>query len=70
METMREMLDLALLCVDGSVNRPSMENVVEELERIQREIKGYDTIEEIGNVTLGSELFNGSSSAGVQSPIS
>ncbi|KAJ4726029.1 hypothetical protein OWV82_004806 [Melia azedarach] len=56
----KEMMVLALQCVDISPRRPSMRHMVEELERIQqREIGRLDSEfgEEIGAVTLGSELF-------------
>lgn len=55
----RLMMKLALLCVDASTRRPSMAQIVQELERIQREIAPmYSQFnEEIGAVTLGSELF-------------
>ncbi|CAL0332286.1 unnamed protein product [Lupinus luteus] len=55
----RNMMKLALLCVDVSYRRPSMRQIVQELEHIQREIAHlYSQFsEEIGVVTLGSELF-------------
>ncbi|XP_058753334.1 probable serine/threonine-protein kinase PBL28 [Vicia villosa] len=55
----RRMMKLALLCVDAILRRPSMAHIVQELERIQRDIAPlYSEInEEIGVVTLGSELF-------------
>ncbi|KAK7272144.1 hypothetical protein RJT34_28566 [Clitoria ternatea] len=56
----RRMMKLALLCVDVTSRRPSsMAQIVQELERIQREIASmYSQYnEEIGVVTLGSELF-------------
>ncbi|RDX77136.1 putative serine/threonine-protein kinase PBL28, partial [Mucuna pruriens] len=55
----RRMMKLALLCVDVTYRRPSMAQIVQELERIQREIAPlYSQFnEEIGAVTLGSELF-------------
>ncbi|KAE9585753.1 putative protein kinase RLK-Pelle-RLCK-IXa family [Lupinus albus] len=53
------MMKLALLCVDVSYRRPSMRQIVQELECIQREIAPFYSqfSEEIGVVTLGSELF-------------
>ncbi|KAK7402129.1 hypothetical protein VNO78_14149 [Psophocarpus tetragonolobus] len=53
------MMKLALLCVDVTSRRPSMAQIVQELERIQREIAPmYSRFNhEIGAVTLGSELF-------------
>ncbi|ESW22200.1 hypothetical protein PHAVU_005G135500 [Phaseolus vulgaris] len=55
----RQILMLALLCVDVTFRRPSMAQIVLELERIQREIAPmYSQFnDEIGAVTLGSELF-------------
>ncbi|XP_004487114.1 probable serine/threonine-protein kinase PBL28 isoform X2 [Cicer arietinum] len=55
----RRMMKLALVCVDVIHRRPSMAHIVQELERIQRDIAPlYSQInEEIGVVTLGSELF-------------
>ena len=55
----RRIMRLAWLCMDMSFRRPSMGQVVQELERIQREIGPlYSQVnEEIGAVTLGSELF-------------
>ncbi|KAG4968466.1 hypothetical protein JHK87_034117 [Glycine soja] len=55
----RRMMKLALLCVDVTSRRPSMAQIVQELEQIQREIAPvYSQFnEEIGAVTLGSELF-------------
>lgn len=55
----RSMMKLALLCVDVTFRRPSMGQIVQELELIQREIAPlYSQVnEEIGVVTLGSELF-------------
>ncbi|KAJ1409203.1 Serine-threonine/tyrosine-protein kinase, catalytic domain [Sesbania bispinosa] len=55
----RQMMNLALLCVDVTFRRPSMAQIVQELERIQRDIAPLycQDNEEIGVVTLGSELF-------------
>ncbi|KAG4384657.1 hypothetical protein AAZX31_13G307800 [Glycine max] len=55
----RRVMKLALLCVDVTSRRPSMAQIVHELEQIQREIAPmYSQFnEEIGAVTLGSELF-------------
>ncbi|KAJ9698128.1 hypothetical protein PVL29_007293 [Vitis rotundifolia] len=60
MDAVKEMMELALACVDISVRRPTMKKVVEELERIQHREIGHQQAqlgEEIGVVTLGSELF-------------
>ncbi|MED6155830.1 hypothetical protein PIB30_009038 [Stylosanthes scabra] len=53
------MMRLALLCIGMSYTRPSMGQIVQELERIQREIAPlYSHVnEDIAVVTLGSELF-------------
>ncbi|KAK0606482.1 hypothetical protein LWI29_038242 [Acer saccharum] len=56
----REMMELALQCIDISRRRPSTRRIVEVLERIQEgEISRLDSEfgEDIGAVTLGSELF-------------
>lgn len=56
----KQMMELALMCIDASEQRPHMTIVVEELERIEaREISHFhiEVDEEIGAVTLGSELF-------------
>ncbi|KAL1298614.1 probable serine/threonine-protein kinase PBL28 isoform X1 [Arachis ipaensis] len=55
----RRMVRLALLCISKSYRRPSMGQIVQELERIQREIAPFysQVNEDIGVVTLGSELF-------------
>lgn len=56
----KQMMELALLCVDISLKRPSMRNVVEELEQIQERQTAHlrsESIEGIGAVTLGSDLF-------------
>ena len=56
----KQMMELALICIEASEHRPQMKNVVQELERIQtREISHFhiEVHEEIGAVTLGSELF-------------
>ncbi|XP_057509857.1 probable serine/threonine-protein kinase PBL28 isoform X2 [Actinidia eriantha] len=58
-QAVKQMSELALLCVDTGT-RPSMKSVVEELERIQEgEIRHLHSGlgEEIGIVTLGSDLF-------------
>ncbi|XP_047324404.1 leucine-rich repeat receptor protein kinase HPCA1-like isoform X2 [Impatiens glandulifera] len=56
-----KMMGLALVCVGSGVERPTMEKVVEQLERIlEREIGPVLESRqsgEIGLVTLGSELF-------------
>lgn len=55
----RRIVKLALLCVDVILRRPSMAHIVQELERIQRDIGPLysENNEEIGVVKLGSELF-------------
>jgi len=55
----RRILMLALQCVDATSRRPSMAQIVLQLEQIQREIAPmYSQFnDEIGAVTLGSELF-------------
>ncbi|KAE8734427.1 Leucine-rich repeat receptor-like protein kinase, putative isoform 2 [Hibiscus syriacus] len=56
----KQVVDLALQCVDIRSIRPSMRSIVEELQRIQEtEIGGlqFEAGEEIEAVTLGSELF-------------
>ncbi|MBA0807342.1 hypothetical protein Gohar_023152, partial [Gossypium harknessii] len=56
----KQVVDLALQCVDIRPRRPLMRSIVEELERIQEtEIGGlpFEAGEEIRDVTLGSELF-------------
>ncbi|CAM8919557.1 unnamed protein product [Rhodiola kirilowii] len=53
-------LELALLCIDSSLNRPSMINVVQQLERIEEKEFGVtheDSNQEIVPVALGSDLF-------------
>ncbi|KAL7198177.1 hypothetical protein ACSBR2_020657 [Camellia fascicularis] len=60
MHAVKQMMDLALLCIDMSIRRPAMKSVVEELERIQ--VSDFGNLhsgmgEDIGIVTLGSELF-------------
>ena len=60
MNAVKEMMELALACVDISVRRPTMKNVVEELEGTQHREIGHLQTQfggEIGVVTLGSELF-------------
>ncbi|XVE79754.1 hypothetical protein DITRI_Ditri14bG0081900 [Diplodiscus trichospermus] len=56
----KQVVELALQCVDISPRRPSMRSIVEGLERIQEKEIGrlhFESGEEIGAVTLGSELF-------------
>ncbi|GKV01204.1 hypothetical protein SLEP1_g13775 [Rubroshorea leprosula] len=56
----KQIMKLALQCINMSLRRPSMRNVVKELERIQEREVGHlhlELGEEIGAVTLGSELF-------------
>ncbi|ONI00675.1 hypothetical protein PRUPE_6G101300 [Prunus persica] len=61
MQAAKQMMELALMCIDASQQRLQMQIVVEELERIHRasEISHFHVKvdEEIGAVTLGSELF-------------
>ncbi|KAG9445585.1 hypothetical protein H6P81_011713 [Aristolochia fimbriata] len=54
-----QMMNLALLCVGISAERPTICDVVRELELIQENQIGYQQLtgEEISVVTLGSELF-------------
>lgn len=59
-DAVKEMMQLALACVDISARRPTMKKVVEELERIQQGEIGRlqaQLSDEIVVVTLGSELF-------------
>lgn len=54
------MMELALTCLNPSIRRPPMRFVVQELENIEeREISQFhsELDLQIGNVTLGSELF-------------
>ncbi|XP_022731213.1 probable serine/threonine-protein kinase PBL28 [Durio zibethinus] len=56
----KQIVELALQCIEISPRRPSMKSIVEELERIQEKEIGrliFESAEEIGAVTLGSELF-------------
>ncbi|KAJ7980991.1 Pkinase_Tyr domain-containing protein [Quillaja saponaria] len=55
----RQVMGLALLCLDMSYSRPSMRRIVQVLEMIQERETGHfhSQSEEIGPVTLGSELF-------------
>lgn len=61
MQAAKQMMELALMCIDASQQRLQMQIVVEELERIHRasEISQFhvEVDEEIGAVALGSELF-------------
>ncbi|OMO67475.1 hypothetical protein CCACVL1_20502 [Corchorus capsularis] len=60
MRAAKDVVELALQCLDVSSRRPSMKSIVQELERIQEKEIGRLHIgleEEIGAVTLGSELF-------------
>ncbi|KAJ9178127.1 hypothetical protein P3X46_010037 [Hevea brasiliensis] len=60
MQAAGQMMELALHCVDISRKRPSMVRVVQEIEQIHRREMGFlqpEFGEEIGSVTLGSELF-------------
>ncbi|KAF8397684.1 hypothetical protein HHK36_016605 [Tetracentron sinense] len=59
-DTVRWMMELALQCVDSSVQRPIMKSVVRELELIQVREMGHRPTglgQEIDVFTLGSELF-------------
>lgn len=60
MQAAGQMMELALQCVDISAKRPSMVRIVQEIEQIQRREMGFlqpEFVEEIGSVTLGSDLF-------------
>ncbi|KAG2673914.1 hypothetical protein I3843_13G098200 [Carya illinoinensis] len=59
MDVAKQMLELALQCLDASIRRPSMKRVAEELEKIQASKYGHlhSGSFEIGAVKLGSELF-------------
>ncbi|KAF7153601.1 hypothetical protein RHSIM_Rhsim01G0216800 [Rhododendron simsii] len=61
LNAVKQMMELALLCVDTGTRRPVMRSVVEELERIRAAEIGHlhsgGLGEEIGMVTLGSDLF-------------
>ncbi|XAR59966.1 Non-specific serine/threonine protein kinase [Bertholletia excelsa] len=60
MQAVRQMMELALLCTDTGVRRPTMTAIVEELERIRESELGHlhpGLTEDISVVTLGSELF-------------
>ncbi|PQQ01745.1 putative serine/threonine-protein kinase PBL28 isoform X2 [Prunus yedoensis var. nudiflora] len=61
MQAAKQMMELALMCIAASQQRLQMQIVIEELERIHRasEISHFhvEVDEEIGAVTLGSELF-------------
>ncbi|KAH0997124.1 hypothetical protein GBA52_020988 [Prunus armeniaca] len=61
MQAAKQMMELALMCIDASQQRLQMQIVVQELERIHRasEISQFhvEADEEIGAVALGSELF-------------
>ncbi|KAM7502084.1 hypothetical protein LguiB_000988 [Lonicera macranthoides] len=59
-DAVKKMMELALLCIDIGERRPSMNNIVQELEKIQEREIGHlhsHLNEDIGMVTLGSELF-------------
>ncbi|XWS71815.1 hypothetical protein CRYUN_Cryun03dG0170400 [Craigia yunnanensis] len=56
----KQVVELALQCVEISPGRPYMNSIVEELERIQEKEIGrlhFESGEEIGAVTLGRVLF-------------
>ncbi|KAK4255083.1 hypothetical protein QN277_008128 [Acacia crassicarpa] len=55
----KKILKLAIMCLNKSITRPSMGQIVRELELIQREFSALHSYssEEIGGVTLGSDLF-------------
>ena len=60
MHDAKQVVELALQCVEISPRRPSMKSIVEKLEQIQEKEIGrlhFESGEEIGAVTLGSELF-------------
>ncbi|XP_040991747.1 probable serine/threonine-protein kinase PBL28 [Juglans microcarpa x Juglans regia] len=59
MDVAKQMLELALQCLDTLIRRPSMKRVAEELEKIQASKYGHlhSGSFEIGAVKLGSELF-------------
>lgn len=60
MHAAKQMMKVALMCLDTSERRPPMKFVVEELERIQEgEIArvSFELDVQIGAVKLGSELF-------------
>ncbi|XP_058188394.1 probable serine/threonine-protein kinase PBL28 isoform X2 [Rhododendron vialii] len=61
LHAVQQMMELALLCLDTGTRRPVMRRVVEELERIRATEIGHlhsgGLGEEIGMVTLGSDLF-------------
>lgn len=61
LHAVNQMMELALLCVDTGTRRPVMRRVVVELERIRAAEIGHlhsgGLGEEIGMVTLGSDLF-------------
>ncbi|XP_028808045.1 probable serine/threonine-protein kinase PBL28 isoform X2 [Neltuma alba] len=55
----KKVMKLATMCLNESTTRPSMAQIVREVEQIQREfssLHSYNT-EVIGGVTLGSDLF-------------
>lgn len=55
-----KMMKLAMKCIKESIRRPSMGQIVCEVEKIQREFNAlhyYYNNGEIGGVTLGSDLF-------------
>jgi len=55
----RKVMKLALMCLGGSLTRPSMGQIVKELERILADLGPYHTYDSghIAVVTLGSDLF-------------
>ncbi|KAF7805586.1 putative serine/threonine-protein kinase PBL28 isoform X1 [Senna tora] len=57
----RKVMKLALLCLGGSVRRPSMDQIVGELERIQSEFGALHSNNNhdfgVVTLTLGSDLF-------------
>ncbi|XP_050214854.1 probable serine/threonine-protein kinase PBL28 [Mercurialis annua] len=56
-EAARQLMEVALQCIDIGRKRPSMTRIVEEIEQIQGRGMGYLQGDEIGSVRLGSELF-------------
>ncbi|KAL5998375.1 hypothetical protein ACLOJK_009315 [Asimina triloba] len=61
MQSLQQMLDLAIRCVEASSMRPAMNDILRELEKIHHgEMNWLQTGsmgDDIGIVTLGSELF-------------
>lgn len=55
----RKVMKLAIQCLGVSFTRPSMAQIVQQLERIQTEFEPLHSYnnDEFGEVTLGSDLF-------------